>query len=204
MQAVLLLSGSWQIRKHLVLCMSKPAIERHPQSTAFTQEGSVLKELFSALFFLSMSLSTKDYPYHSNFGTGNIKSLDASPQSSIYWFNTVEKQQQPLLLEVFSLLHSRQLMCQKQFSWGMCWLRQPFWVKQTVCSLDNGNTCTIPAPWPDTFSWSRCLSCTHTPTRSLPSYWHTQGVSQTAQVYFALPKMSLRCEYYVWQICTAF
>lgn len=127
MEGVLLLSGFWQIRKPLALCMPKPALGRNLHSIAFAQEGSVLKELFSALLLLSMSLSTKDYPYHSNFGTGSIMSLDASPDSSSYWFNTAEKQQQPLLLKVFSLLHSRQLVCQKQISWGMCWLRQPLW-----------------------------------------------------------------------------
>lgn len=48
MQAVLLLSGSWQVRKPLALCMPKPALGRHPHSMAFAQEGSVLKELFTA------------------------------------------------------------------------------------------------------------------------------------------------------------
>lgn len=48
------------------------------------------------------------------------------------------------------------------------------------------------------------LSPTHTHTISLHSHWHTQAVSQKAQVYFILSSMSLKCEHYTWQNCTAF
>lgn len=84
-QAAFLLSGFPQIRKPVGLCAPKPSVGQHLRSTVFLQEGRVLRELFSALFLLSMPFSTRDHPYHFNFRMGNIKSLDASADSSIYW-----------------------------------------------------------------------------------------------------------------------
>lgn len=105
MQAGLLLSGFWQIRKPLVLCMPKPSAGQHLHSTAFSQEGSALRELFSVLFSLCTPASTRDHPYCSNFGTGNIKNLIRLQQ--LLMQHQTEKQQWlgwPLLLEVFSPL----------------------------------------------------------------------------------------------------
>lgn len=109
MQAALLLSGFSRIRKPLVLRTPKPSVGQHLRSTAFSQEGSVLKELFSALFLLSMPSSTRDHPYRSNFGMGTIRSLDASPDSSIYWCN----------------------IRQSSSGWGglSCWRCSPFFAK---------------------------------------------------------------------------
>lgn len=86
-QAVLLLSGSRQIRKPLVVCMPKPFVGRHLHSTAFSQEGSVLKERVSALL-LSMPFSTRDHLCCSAFGMGDIKS---TPHASIYWCNVGQR-----------------------------------------------------------------------------------------------------------------